>query len=43
MYHTCLKVTCHPDFTELLVAEIGEAGFDTFMEKDDGFEAYVEQ
>lgn len=43
MYHTCLKVTCHPDFTELLVAEIGEAGFDTFMETDDGFEAYVER
>lgn len=43
MYHTCLKVTCHPDFTELLLAEIGEAGFDTFIETDDGFEAYVER
>jgi ribosomal protein L11 methyltransferase len=42
MYHTCLKVTCGPEFAELLMAEIGEAGFDTFLENDNGFEAYTE-
>lgn len=42
MYHTKLQVTCSPDYTELLMAEIAEAGFDTFMETDNGFEAYVE-
>lgn len=42
MYYTCLHVTCHPDFTEILMAEIAEAGFDTFMETDHGFEAYAE-
>ena len=43
MYHTRLHVTCHPDFSEILMAEIAEAGFDTFLEIDDGFEAYAEQ
>ncbi|MEO5979651.1 MAG: 50S ribosomal protein L11 methyltransferase [Chryseolinea sp.] len=42
MYHSRLKVICDPEFSELLMAEIGEAGFDTFLETDDGFEAYVE-
>lgn len=41
-YHTRLTVTCNSDYSELLMAELGEAGFDTFLEKDDGFEAYVE-
>jgi ribosomal protein L11 methyltransferase len=42
MYHTRLHITCSPDFKELLMAEIAEAGFETFMETDEGFEAYVE-
>jgi ribosomal protein L11 methyltransferase len=42
MYHTKLSVTCPPDVRELIMAEIAEAGFDTFLETDDGFEAYVE-
>lgn len=42
MYHTRLVVICDPDFSEILMAEIAEAGFDTFMENDKGFEAYVE-
>jgi ribosomal protein L11 methyltransferase len=41
MYYTCLRVTCDPDFRELLMAELGEAGFDSFLETDDGFEAYT--
>jgi ribosomal protein L11 methyltransferase len=42
MYHTRLEITCPAEFTELLMAEIAEAGFDTFMETEDGFEGYVE-
>ena len=37
-----LTITCNPDFSEILMAEIAEAGFDTFMETETGFEAYVE-
>lgn len=43
MYYTCLYVTCQPEFTEILMAEVAEAGFDSFLETDSGFEAYVEQ
>jgi ribosomal protein L11 methyltransferase len=38
-----LQVICHPDFSEILMAEIAEAGFDTFLETEKGFEAYTEQ
>lgn len=37
-----LQVTCNSEYSEILMAEIGEAGFDTFMETDTGFEAYTE-
>lgn len=42
MYHTRLKVICDPEFSEILMAEVAEAGFDTFLETEKGFEAYVE-
>lgn len=42
LYHTRLSVTCDPQFSEILMAEIGEAGFDTFLENENGFEAYAE-
>jgi len=42
MYSTRLQVVCDPEFSEILMAEIAEAGFDTFMETEKGFEAYVE-
>jgi ribosomal protein L11 methyltransferase len=42
MFHTRLQVTCNPEYAEILMAEIADAGFDTFMELDNGFEAYVE-
>ncbi len=42
MYYSRLKVICDPAFSELLMAEIGEAGFDSFLETDNGFEAYTE-
>jgi ribosomal protein L11 methyltransferase len=43
MYYSRLKVICAAEFSEILMAEVGEVGFDTFMETDDGFEAYVEK
>ncbi len=43
MYHTQLTVTCSPEFSEILQAEMAEAGFDMFMETENGFEAYAEQ
>ena len=42
MFHTRLLVNCDPAFSEILMAEIAEAGFETFLETDSGFEAYVE-
>lgn len=43
MFYTRLKVACPPDFAEILMAEVADAGFDTFMETGQGFEAYVEE
>ncbi len=42
MFHTRLQVTCDPAYSEILMAELAEADFDTFLENDDGFEAYVQ-
>ena len=43
MYYTRLQVICHSDFSEILMAEVAEAGFDTFLETEQGFEAYAEE
>lgn len=43
MYYTRLQVFCDPEFSEILMAEIAEVGFDTFMETEKGFEAFVEE
>jgi ribosomal protein L11 methyltransferase len=42
MHYTRLTVECEPDFAEILMAELAEIGFDTFLENEAGFEAYVE-
>jgi ribosomal protein L11 methyltransferase len=42
MYSSRLQVICDSEFSEILMAEIAEAGFDTFMETEIGFEAYTE-
>lgn len=42
MFHSRLQVICDPDYSEILMAEIAEVGFDTFLETEKGFEAYVE-
>jgi ribosomal protein L11 methyltransferase len=43
MFYTKLQVICDKEFSEILIAEISEAGFDTFMEIENGFEAFVEE
>jgi ribosomal protein L11 methyltransferase len=43
MFHTKLTVVCSPEYTEILIAETSEIGFDTFMEIENGFEAFVEE
>ena len=43
MYYSRLQVVCDPGFSEILMAEIAETGFDTFMENEKGFEAFAEQ
>ena len=42
MYHTRLRVSCDPAYSEIILAELAEANFDTFLENEHGFEAYVE-
>ena len=42
LYHSRLQVTCNPEYSEILMAELTEAGFDAFLETETGFEAYVE-
>jgi len=42
-FYTRLQVICDSSYAEILMAEIAEAGFDTFMETDTGFEAYAEE
>jgi ribosomal protein L11 methyltransferase len=43
MNYTRLQVICDSEFSEILTAEIAEAGFDTFMETAEGFEAFAEK
>ena len=42
-YYTHLHVSCDPEFTDILIAELSQAGFDAFEEKATGFEAYCEE
>lgn len=42
MHYTQLSVTCPADYSDILIAELSEAGFDTFQENDHGFDAYAE-
>ena len=43
MFHTRLKVICDPAYAEVLMAELTRANFETFLENENGFEAYVER
>lgn len=36
-----LKITCLEDFREILIAELAEIGFDSFLETEEGLDAYA--
>src|SRR3954464_4328358 len=42
MYYTRLEVLCPKEYNDMIIAELAEAGFDTFMETEKGVEAFVE-
>ena len=42
-YYTRLSVDCLPEAVDILIAEVAEAGFDTFQETTTGFEAFAEE
>ncbi|RNI23392.1 50S ribosomal protein L11 methyltransferase [Rufibacter latericius] len=38
-----VTVTASPEYAEILIAELGELGFDTFQDTDNGFQGYIEE
>lgn len=38
-----LNIEVAPDFADVLIAELGQVGFDTFTETDNGVQAYAEE
>ncbi|WP_207436263.1 50S ribosomal protein L11 methyltransferase [Sabulibacter ruber] len=38
-----VTVTASPEYSEILIAELGELGFDTFQDTENGFQAYIEE
>ncbi len=41
MNYTELTLTVAPDWTDILTAELGELGYEAFVETDEGVEAYI--
>jgi len=40
-YYILCKISCNPDLTEILTAELAEINFEGFLENEMGFEAYL--
>ncbi|MCH7414144.1 50S ribosomal protein L11 methyltransferase [Belliella sp. R4-6] len=43
MQYLEFKINCKEDFREILIAELAEVGFDSFLETDTGLDAYIEE
>ncbi len=43
MQYLEFKISCKEDFREVLIAELAEVGFDSFLETDQGLDAYIEE
>ena len=43
MQYLEFKINCKEDFREILIAELAEVGFDSFLETDIGLDAYIEE
>lgn len=41
MQYLEFKISCAEDFRDILIAELAEVGFDSFLETDTGFDAYI--
>ena len=41
MDYILINVNCDPPFRDILIAEMGELGFDSFVNTEPGFEAYI--
>lgn len=41
MNHLELKLTLSPEYTEIIMAELAELGFESFVETDEGLDAYI--
>ncbi|UCS94510.1 50S ribosomal protein L11 methyltransferase [Echinicola marina] len=37
------KINCTEEYNEILIAELAEVGFDSFLETDQGIEAYIQE
>jgi ribosomal protein L11 methyltransferase len=38
-----VTITCLEEYREILIAELADIGFDSFLETDSGLEAFVSQ
>ncbi len=43
MNYVELELQLNPDFTEILTAELAEVGFESFVETDEGLQAYIQE
>jgi ribosomal protein L11 methyltransferase len=43
MHYLEFKISCKELFREILIAELAEIGFDSFLETDQGVDAYIEE
>lgn len=41
MQYLEFKISCKESFREILIAELAEVGYDSFLETDEGFDAYI--
>lgn len=43
MQYLEFKISCKEPFREILIAELAEVGYDSFLETDEGFDAYIQE
>lgn len=43
MQYLEFKFSCKESFREILIAELAEVGYDSFLETDEGFDAYIQE
>lgn len=43
MQYLEFKISCKEPYREILIAELSEVGYDSFLETDEGFDAYIQE